>query len=359
MPKNPFRAAKSAFAPGAPTRRDCLRSLVAGAAAAAVLGGAPDSRARALAANTPAPLASARKRVLRVAHLTDIHVQPELKAAEGLAACLRHVQSQADKPDLILNTGDCIMDSMKKDRARTELQWQVWNSVWRAENALPVEHGIGNHDIWGWDKKRSKTSSEEGKWGKQFALDRLGLAKPYRSFDRGGWHFVVLDSVQPFKDGYTAKLDDEQFTWLLSDLASVNPSTPVLVMSHIPIFSITPVFELKADAGETPADPTCIGRASMHADYRKIKDLFKKHPNVRCAISGHIHLVDRVDYLGVTYLCGGAVSGNWWKGSRFEEADPGYDMLDLYDDGSVERQYVTYGWVAAKPEPAQAATVDQ
>jgi 3',5'-cyclic-AMP phosphodiesterase len=40
-----------------------------------------------------APDVAPRQRTLRFAHLTDIHVQPELNAAKGLTTCLRHVQS--------------------------------------------------------------------------------------------------------------------------------------------------------------------------------------------------------------------------------------------------------------------------
>ena len=36
---------------------------------------------------------------------------------------------------------------------RVKGQWRVWNSVWRAECSLPVEHAIGNHDVWGWNKE--------------------------------------------------------------------------------------------------------------------------------------------------------------------------------------------------------------
>ena len=86
-----------------------------------------------------------------------------------------------------------------------------------------------------------------------------------------------------------------------------------------------------------------------------LRAIFKRHRNVKCAVSGHIHLVDRVDYLGVTYLCDGAVSGAWWKGSRFDEADPGYALINLYDDGSVEREYVAYGW---SPTPEAQASLD-
>ena len=55
-------------------------------------------------------------------------------------------------------------------------------------------------------------------------------------------------------------------------------------------------------------------------------------------------------------MCGGAVCGAWWKGSRFNECEPGYSLIDLYDDGSVERQYVAYGWVPVMPPAPPAAT---
>ena len=327
-------------------RRTFLRRTGAGVLGALATSAVP------VQADVPAtePPASGRKRALRVAHVTDIHVQPELRAAEGLAACLRHLQGQMDPPQLVLNTGDCIMDAMKRDRARTELQWQVWHSVWRAECSLPVEHAIGNHDIWGWNKEKSATTGDEAAWGKKWATDTLGLSKPYHSFDRAGWHFVALDSVQPLEDRYTAYLDEEQFAWLEADLARTPKETPVLVMSHIPIFSIAPLMEPKSDHG----DHVRVGKGAMHGDKGRIKELFKRHANVRAAVSGHIHLVDRVDYAGVTYLCNGAVSGNWWKGSRFNECEPGYALLDLYDDGTVDRTYVPYGWVA-EPEVQSAA----
>ena len=84
----------------------------------------------------------------------------------------------------------------------------------------------------------------------------------------------------------------------------------------------------------------------MHTDCMKLKDLFAKHPNVKLCLSGHLHLLDRVDYNGVTYLCNGAVSGSWWNG-RHKDCDEGYAVVDLYDDGSFEQEYVKYGWKAA------------
>src|ERR1700712_1605293 len=105
---------------GSPSRRQYLKRLglgIAGMATAAHL--------------TPAMAATpaSRKRVLRLAHLTDVHVQPELGAAQGLAQCLRHIHNQADKVDLILNTGDAVMDCFSENAARTRLVWDLWNDV--------------------------------------------------------------------------------------------------------------------------------------------------------------------------------------------------------------------------------------
>ena len=57
-----------------------------------------------------------KNRVLRIAHLTDAHVQPEHGAADGLRACFRHAQA-SHKPDLIVAGGDQIMDALAKPAA--------------------------------------------------------------------------------------------------------------------------------------------------------------------------------------------------------------------------------------------------
>jgi hypothetical protein len=323
-------------------RRSWLKSFGLGAVAAGVAGRFP------LLSGEPARAgAAAAGRSIRIAHLTDVHLQPERGAVEAFTQCLHHVQSQVDRPDLILFTGDLIMDSYRKDDARTALQWDLWNRVLKAECSLPHMALLGNHDIWGWDKKKSKTTGNEPGWGKRRACDHLELARPYYSFDRNGWHFVMLDSVQPFGDGkeYLARLDAEQMAWLAGDLEQ-HAGRPTIVLSHIPIFSVTPLMGIKPGDGITPdgRHQSVIGQGGMHTDWRELKALFRQHGNVTVALSGHMHLIDRVDYLGTSYLCGGAVSGGWWKEVHLGEGDAGYSLIDLYDDGRFAREYVTYGW---------------
>ncbi len=278
-----------------------------------------------------------KKRSMRIAHLTDIHVQPERGAPKGLETCLDHVQSQKDKPDFIFTGGDLIMDSLGATPERTESQWKVFNSVMKSNVDIPVEHTIGNHDVFGWNNPSSY--EPHAKFGKIWALEQLELEKPYRSFDRNGWHFIVLDSNFRQAKGYTANLDDEQFEWLKADLQSTPKTTPIMVVSHIPIIAICSFF----DGDNEKTGNWVIPGAWMHIDARRIKDLFKLHSNVKLCVSGHEHLLDQVVYNGVTYFCNGAVCGGWWGGD-YHECTYGYSMIDLFDDGTFENHYQPFGW---------------
>jgi 3',5'-cyclic AMP phosphodiesterase CpdA len=138
-------------------------------------------------------------------------------------------------------------------------------------------------------------------------------------------------------------LGDEQMAWLEADLAAAGPKTPVLIISHIPIVTIC--------AALGKPDPQLkdhkVSGALMHRDARQLKALFLKHRNVKLCLSGHLHLNERIDYNGVSYICNGAVSGAWWKGKN-QETDAGYAVVDLYDDGTFENEYVNYGWQAVE-----------
>ncbi|MFO0840279.1 MAG: metallophosphoesterase [Phycisphaerae bacterium] len=301
--------------------------------------------AAANAQDAPAARPARRNRALRLAHLTDIHVQPERRADQGMIACIKHMMSLKDRPEVVLTGGDLVMDSFDATFDRTKTQWDIFTRVLKDECGVPIEHCLGNHDIWGWNKSKSGATGEEPQYGKKWALELLGLAKPYRSFDRAGWHFIVLDSVAPGpKGGYIGKLDDEQMEWLKADLAKTPEKTPTLVLSHIPILAACAYFDTQREeetSGEWHVTP-----AEMHIDCRKLVELFGKHPNVKLCLSGHIHQIDRVEFNGVTYICDGAVCGAWWRGKN-QGFPEGYGVLDLFDDGTFTHDYMTYGWIAA------------
>lgn len=113
-----------------------------------------------LVSSSVAQASSKSKRVLRVAHLTDIHIQPEKRAGEGMAETLRQVNGLRDKPDLILSGGDLIMDAFAASYERTKTQWDLFQSVLKAENSLPIEHCIGNHDVWSFKKREGEEAAK-------------------------------------------------------------------------------------------------------------------------------------------------------------------------------------------------------
>lgn len=288
-----------------------------------------------LALPTQFSLNSAPKRQLRIAHLTDIHVQPEGAAPKGMARALEAVHNLKDKPDLIITGGDQIMDALGADKERSEKQWREWQAAMK-DATIPAQHIIGNHDVWGW---KNPSLASESKYGKVWAQEVLQLEKPYYSFNKAGWHFIMLDSTFQNGLGYTAKLDEAQFEWLADDLAKTPIDTPIMISSHEPLFCACALL----DGDNEKSGNWQVPGAWTHIDFRRIKDLFVKHKNIKLAISGHIHLVDRVDYLGISYFCNGAVSGGWWGGD-YQEFGPGFAVIDLYDDGSFKNEYINYKW---------------
>jgi Icc protein len=273
------------------------------------------------------------KPVLRVAHLTDIHLKDKFDAPTRFAKCLHHVQQQPGV-DFILNGGDVVFDMNKENMDTINTQWGLWHKTIKADCSLPMHYVLGNHDIW-WNEN----DKGQAIYGKKYSMDQLQLSTAYYSFIKSGWKFIMLDSVHLDLDGtwYIGKLGDEQFNWLENELKSTPSTTPVCVLSHIPILSAT----LMVDDITAGSNKWEILGGDMHTDTNKIIDLFYRHPNVKLCLSGHIHLRDKVVYNNVTYICNGAVSGAWWEGNKRETA-PGYGLIDFYADGSFKEQYVNY-----------------
>lgn len=310
------------------TRRDWLRGF--GAAFAGLI--ANGSIQRASSANEGGPAASG----FRFVHLTDIHVQPELRADEGMAACLSHVNQLTPRPDFILTGGDLVMDALEQGLERTALLFKLFTRVLKDNTDIPVYHCLGNHDVFGWGKKHGVTPETAG-YGKKMFCDTFEYEKTYYSFDHKGWRFLVLDSVQPSDSQlYQGGLEPEQWAWLEEQLRQKPAEMPAVVVSHIPFLTVTVLPDT------TQERQFRIGAASLCSGAQRMSLLLSRH-NVRLAISGHIHMVDDVQYRGVRYVCDGAVSGAWWKGPNkgFSE---GYGVFDVRDDGTTNYQYVSYEW---------------
>ena len=273
-----------------------------------------------------------KKPVLRIAHLTDVHLKNEFGAPDKFVKCLHHVQRQSPKVDLILNGGDIVFDMNKENIDTINAQWKLVHGIMKAECDIPVKYCLGNHDIWWNENSKSQTF-----YGKHYAMEQLSLPRPYYSFLQKGWKFIVLDSVHLDIDNtwYIGKLGEEQFAWLENELKNTDVQTPVMILSHIPILTATLMIDDKV------INKWEMLGGDMHTDTSGIINLFYQHPNVKLCLSGHIHLRDKVEYNNVNYICNGAVSGAWWNGNNRQTA-PGYGLVDLYADGSFDEKYYQY-----------------
>src|SRR5258708_4881477 len=86
------------------------------------------------------------KLALKIAHITDVHIRPDLDAPEKFKKCLEVIKNE--KVDFFLNGGDSIFDAsydtVKRERV-TEL-WNLWDDCIKGLKDYEVYSCIGNHD---------------------------------------------------------------------------------------------------------------------------------------------------------------------------------------------------------------------
>lgn len=286
-----------------------------------------------------------RKRALRFAHFTDIHLFAERNAPQGFAAALAHVQAAPQSAELIVTGGDLVFDSSETALGVARDRWDLFKRMLKEHCRLPIEHCLGNHDVWGWCSTKCGSHGKEAEYGTALARSELGLAGEWQSFDRGGWHFVLLNSIAPDpanECGYLALVSEAQFEWLSADLAATK--LPTVVVSHAPIVSITPLMRGSNYRGAD--NKGTVSGGLMHLDSQRLHKLFRASGRVRLVLSGHMHLIDRCEADGVTYCCDGAVCGGWWKADA-NHAAPTYGLTDLFDDGTFDHRVIEYGWTNA------------
>jgi 3',5'-cyclic AMP phosphodiesterase CpdA len=286
----------------------------------------------------PADFAADKKPAsFRVGFLSDVHVKPTETAEQGMRKAYGHVNALNPSVDFIINGGDAIMDALNASKEKVQKQWDVWNNVMKDENRLPIHHCIGNHDAWGWQMNDPEVRNDP-LYDKKWVMQQHGMTERFYSFTHKNWKFIVLDSAQENNGGYIARIDEPQFTWLENELKQSDLSQHICIVSHIPIVSFcSAVFYDKNE----PNGDWKISRALLHVDSRRITELFRSYKNIRCCLSGHIHLQDMVEYRGIPYFCNGAVSGDWWNGP-FKGFDPAYALFECKDNGTVSRTMIQY-----------------
>jgi hypothetical protein len=128
--------------------------------------------------------------------------------------------------------------------------------------------------------------------------------------------------------------------WLKDDLA--RNEKPACLFSHIPLLSVGPF----NSPGFVKDDHYRVPDTWLHANAMPLIELLRAN-RVRLCVSGHLHMVDRVDFLGISFVCNGSVCGRWW-GGPYAQFPEGFGVFDLRPDGTFDYAYETFGWDAAK-----------
>ena len=201
------------------TRRDALRCMAwAGTGALWALNGGVASSTM-LGADTTTKSAS-----FTFLQISDSHVGFAKPANPDARATLREavakIVAMPVKPDFIVHTGD--ITQLSRDS-----EFDDADQILR-ETGLPTFYVPGEHDM-----------LDEGT-GKAF-LTRYGKGSHgagWFSFDHRGVHFIGLVNVADLKPGGMGRLGAEQIAWLAKDLAGRPASTPIIVLAHIPLWTV-------------------------------------------------------------------------------------------------------------------------
>ena len=158
--------------------------------------------------------------------LSDTHwgfsgpkVNPD--AAGTLKKAVAAVNGLEQKPDFVVFTGDLThtTDDPKVRRGRMAEFRDIAGEL----KVKEVRFMAGEHDA----------SLDRGEAYQEF------FGKLYYTFDHQGVHFIVLDNVSD----PAAAIGEAQLAWLKQDLKQLRQDTPIVVLTHRPLFDLYPQWD--------------------------------------------------------------------------------------------------------------------
>ena len=203
------------------TRRRALSCLGAWSGAAviwSVAGGVPRALGKA------ADIKPGHSGGFTFAQISDTHLgfkkdaNPDVVGT--LRRCIADLNGLPQRPGFVAHTGDITHLSKPEE---FDLAEQLFGEL-RVDRMhfVPGEHDALDNGLAGYLARHGKASG----------------GKSWYSFDDHGVHFVALSNVVDFKAGSMPSLGEQQLKWLQQDLAGRSASTPIVVLAHIPLWTV-------------------------------------------------------------------------------------------------------------------------
>jgi Icc protein len=208
---------------------------------------------------------------LTLALVSDLHFGPEARFLGKLRKLTAHARDltlafvdrmrREVRPDLIVNLGDDIEDaSPEADAAR----YEECQGLLR-EAGVELVNVAGNHDTIHLGKEDLLRA-----WGRDPGEEL------YRSFDRGGIHFVVLHTRE--RQDRDVTVGEAQLAWLAGDLAA-HPGPTIVLMHHTAADQ-----DLRGNRWFEGRAHVCLVR-----ERRRLRAMLEAHGQVRAVFNGHVH----------------------------------------------------------------------
>jgi Icc protein len=240
---------------------------------------------------------------LLISQVTDIHLFAEenhhllgMPTTKSFQAVIERLQDLQPEIDILLLTGDLSGDGMA---ASYENLQNLLNPLQIPSYWLP-----GNHDC-------AIVMNE---------ILNLGMFSRRKSFERGNWNFILLNSTLP--GCVCGHLSDETLDWLNSELKTLS-NNPTLIALHHPPFPVNSEW-LDNSALQTPEELFAV---------------LDCHPQVKLVVFGHIHQEFQCQRRNVHYLGSPSTCIQFKSESptfAIEQKPPGFRLLKLYPNGTWE-----------------------
>jgi 3',5'-cyclic AMP phosphodiesterase CpdA len=207
--------------------------------------------------------------------------------------------ANAQKPDFAIELGD-IIDGGPDAMRELDRILEIYHRL-----DCPKYYVLGNHEFNG--------------LAREVVLAKLKLKKGYYVFDRGGFRFVVLDTVELSENSDAAT---EQLNWLdqqLADAAKRKKNT--VVFGHYP--------------------PLPEANSYLAGNAHAVCERLEKYGCVRAYLCGHIHAGGYLEQNGVHYLTLPAMvdtpDGKTWAMMTLYP-----DRLDIQGTGKIKNKTLIF-----------------
>lgn len=221
---------------------------------------------------------------------SDTHISP---ASVAQTQRFRAIVDSV-KPDFVLIAGDLVKDALRVPEAEARGYYDLAAREFRLFKC-PVWLVPGNHENFGIETALSHVDPANPLFGR--AMYHHYFGPDYYSFNRGGVHFIGLNSVDINGTSYYGHVDSVQLAWLGRDLSQVPSEMPVVTFNHIPLLSAMNEFDGVDDGPPAPTLITVNGKTSFRhivSNGQEVLAALRKNNRHVLAIGAHSHVGERV-----------------------------------------------------------------